>query len=119
VAIFLGNEPLYDFMCQGISSGTSFSVQIKGTAQKPSIKPGAKGAWVLAKTTGGSPDDLFVFVYVAPVSKPFRFFIALRSELRIEQGKYPPATSSFTSEGGIFWRELFQFENKWEKLPRP
>lgn len=114
VSLTLGNAPVADLLVVSPEQ-EQFMIDVKGQS--------TKNFWLIQRRE--SQDGLFfVLVYLPKdYDEPPKFYILSSTELMREREEYKHHIESTSGKyddkmGGINWKTAFDYENRWDTLPR-
>jgi len=112
VSLTFGNAPRFDLIVVS-PNGTPFTVDVKGQS--------TKNFWLIQPRDKNS-DHFFVLIFLPKMPECPRYFILSSDKLMDLREAYREKTMlkrRYSDElGGINWSTAFEYENKWENLPR-
>jgi len=112
VSLTFGNTPVSDILVQS-PEGHNFTVDVKGQS--------TKNFWLIQRRPE-NPDHYFILVYISKKLEPPRYFVLSSNELMRRREEYRERVLSkrrYRDElGGINWSTAFDYEDKWENLPK-
>lgn len=113
VSLTFGNAPISDLLVQS-PNGTQFIVDVKGQS--------TKNFWLIPRREP-NPNHYFILVYLPnDMDSPPRYFVLSSDELMKRREEYKESVlhrGRYRDDlGGINWTTAFDYENKWENLPK-
>lgn len=112
VSMTFGNAPVSDLLVKS-PLGNHFTVDVKGQS--------TKNFWLI-QPRASNPSHYFILVYLSKDYGIPRYFILPSDELMRRREEYKNSVihkGKYRDDlGGINWTTAFDYENKWENLPK-
>lgn len=112
VSLTFGNAPIADLLVAS-PIGTQFTVDIKGQS--------TKNFWLIQRRER-NPNHYFILVYLPNNLGTPRYFVLSSDELMKRREEHRESVLSkgrYRDDlGGINWSTAFDYENKWDNLPK-
>jgi len=112
VSLTFGNAPTSDLLVQS-PTGTQFTVDVKGQS--------TKNFWLI-QPRDLNPNHYFILVYLPNNLTTPRYFVLSSDELMKRREEYResvlPKGRYRDDLGGINWSTAFDYENRWDNLPK-
>jgi hypothetical protein len=112
VSLTFGNAPTSDLLVQS-PIGTQFTVDVKGQS--------TKNFWLIQRRDL-NPNHYFILVYLPNNLNTPRYFVLSSDELMKRREEYResvlPKGRYRDDLGGINWSTAFDYESRWDNLPK-